>query len=109
MPETAATEALAPFTRLAELVRAQATKVGLKMVGMAVIPPVDGNPPLLRFAVVLDEDAKPSGDPEADELLAGILMATEEDERAARRTQQEETVSEITDLLKKPGAGFLDD
>lgn len=109
MADTAASKALAPFNKLGRLVLAEVTKAGLRMVGFSIMPGLDNHDPIIRFAVVLNEDAQAPGDPGDDAALAGILMATEEDERAARREKEREKLSKLGDLLKRPGAGFLDE
>lgn len=106
MAESAANKALAPFVCLAERAGPELAKAGLRLLGFSIIPGFGGAPHHVRLVCILDEESR-AADPDTDAALKGMLMATEEQERAARRDKERERLSELGDLLRDPNKGIL--
>lgn len=109
MAENAASKALEPFARLAERIKIDIARAGLRLVGFSVSPGAPGEPPRVRLACVLDDEAAPATDPDTDAALKGMLLATEEQERAERREKDRERLGELGNLLRDPSKGILGD
>lgn len=108
MADGPARDAAEPFVRLGKRARDELAKLGLRVLGYSVDPPLDDSPLRFRVAVVLDEAAAP-GDPDLDAALAGIMAASENEERERRAQEARDKLADLGTMLKDTKKGILGD
>lgn len=106
MSDARARQTAEPFTRLGKRAQEELAKLGLRVLGFSIDPPLGDGPLRFRIAVVIDEALSP-GDPDLDAALAGMLAATDAQESDRRAEEARQKLAELGDVLKDRKRGIL--